>query len=228
MQRRVVDRHDRLPGEVLEQLLLLAREAPPAPRDRQDPRYEVFPEPGRASIGTARACEVPDARGGGAALRAVAARPDRAHPRGAPLRGRDRLLEPGIVAAPAAGPERVRVDRPRAARLGLACVDRGAHRQGDDAVAVEPHGERVADAADRRAQLAALALDLVDRRGELLGHAVELATELGELVAAGDRDRLPEVPAREAPGRHQEGVDLLCEGAADDAGRQHGQHKEGE
>src|SRR5215212_206446 len=131
------------------------------------PRYSG--DPGSPSIGTASAFVAP------------------------PLGGAHRLVELRVVAALAALLERVRADRLGAPCLGLAGVHRGPHGERDHAVAVEPHGERVADAPDRLGQLPALALDLIDLRGELLGHAVELAPELAELVVSLDRNRLTEV-----------------------------------
>src|ERR687891_78775 len=106
---------------------------------------------------------------------------------GPPL-GRDEcLVQAGIVAARPVLVEGAAFERHGAPGVGLAGVHRLAHGQRDDAIAVEARGEGVADAADGRLELLALALDLLDLGLELGRHAVELVPQLGELVAAAHR-----------------------------------------
>ena len=107
-------------------------------------------------------------------------------------------LEARAELAPARFPKRPALQRQRPTRLGLAGVDRLPDGELHDPLAVEPGGERLADAADRLLQLVALALDLLDLGLELLRHAVELAPELGELVVARDRHGVGEVAPRRA------------------------------
>ena len=116
----------------------------------------------------------------------------------------------------------------RAAALGLAGIDGGPHGQRDHPVAIEPGGQRIADAADRLLELLALALDLLDLPLELAGHAVELASELRELVVAVDGHWMSEVASAEPPRRGQEGVYLPCQRTSDDHRRDEGEHKERE
>jgi hypothetical protein len=118
------------------------------------------------------------------------------------------------------------VQRERPAGLSLAGVHRLAHGQLHDAVAIEPGGERVADAANRLLELLALALDLLDLRLELAGHAVELTPQLSELVVALDRNRVGEVAATEAASGREELGDLRLEGAAHERGRGESEQQE--
>ena len=122
--------------------------------------------------------------------------------------------------------EGVEVDGDGTADLRVAALDRLAHGEIHHALAVETGGERVPDPPDRLLQLGALALDLVDLGLQLTRHVVELVAELGELVAPTDRDRLGEVPAREAAGPGQQLRDLAGEGAADDRRRDHSRDQE--
>ena len=116
----------------------------------------------------------------------------------------------------------------RAPALGLAGIDGGPHGQRDHPVAIEPGGQRIADAADRLLELLALALDLLDLPLELAGHAVELASELRELVVAVDGHWMSEVASAEPPRRGQEGMYLSCQRASDDHRRDEGEHKKRE
>ena len=234
VQGRVLDRHDGLPGQVLEQLLLLAREAPrcgarsrgrpgtPARRPDQRPHRDAPARGPRRPGRVARAAGGAAARRRGRAARAAPGRP-RPRPRTrAARRRRWPRSRPRVVACPTLRlAERVRASSGRArpasaSQASTAC----AHGQRDDAVAVEPGGERVADAPDRLLELPALALDLLDLGLELRRHAVELASELGELVVAlrpGPDGRSRRGARRRAA--DEEGADLTGERAADDSRR---------
>ena len=191
VEARVLDRDHRLAGEVLEQLLLLARELRVAARDRD--RAEVLGPAHGERIGTdspnarpALACtgaSAPSAAPPGRALEQL--RPHlRPHRERGALGQLERRHQVAHERADVVIGKHAPIERHRAAGVGLAGVHRLAHRERDHAVAVEARGQRVADPADRLGELLALSLDLLDLRLELARHAVELATELRELVPA--------------------------------------------
>ncbi len=238
VEARVVDRHDRLARQVLEELFLLAREGTAPPGHGENPQIlrlggrNQGPHRHRQRVGIADPGRARAARAGRRRLGVdwveqlgphLGARLERL-----PLGRDDRLVQRGVVSTGRVLVERPPLERQCAPGLRVAGVDRLAHRQSDHAVPVEPGGECVADAADRRLQLLALSFVLLDLRLELRRHAVELAPQLGELVAAGDRDGVGEVPAREASCGAQECADLPRERAADAGRGEYGEEEEGE
>ena len=124
-------------------------------------------------------------------------------------------------------PQHRPIERGAAAELGLTSLERVLHRQLEDSLPVQPPGRGLADAANRRLELAALALHLVDLALELLRHAIELAAELRELVVAGHGHRLIEATAGEPARGLEELADLLSQGAGDEHRARQRQDEEG-
>jgi hypothetical protein len=216
VQARVLDRHDRLAREVLEQLLLLAGERLAVPGDRDRPEVlgavHQRAQPDRQRVHAvaphrhrpARALRPLVSLEGADQLRAHV-RADHEH---VALRRLDRPLELTLDRADVDAGERATGERKGAPHLGLARIHRLAHRQSDHAAPVEPGRECVADPANRLGELLPLAFDLLDLRLELPGHVVELTAERGELVAPVDRHAAAEVSAREPARGIEEGGDL--------------------
>ena len=231
VQGRVLDRHHGLAGQVLEQLLLLVREAPPRPRDREDP--EELAAPGQRQHRHRERVHGADAGGRRHPRAATARRPrspgaraDHPHARRAPLRGPHRLLELLVTVRRCSRGRRPR--RPAGARPASASHASTAVRTArattpsrSSPIASASPTRRIASVSSPRWRWTSSIFE-----AELGRHAVELPPELSELVMALDRDRLPEVAAGEAAGRDQEGVDLLGQRAADDARRGERQHQE--
>ena len=164
---------------------------------------------------------------------------ERGHPVGAhgisvdgergPFSGLEGRLQLGSQLADLRGAHAARVDRQRAARVGLARLDRCAQRQVHHRLAVEPGREGVADTADRVLELRPLVLDLVDLARQLGGHRVELAAQGGELVSALHGHGLAEVAVGQAPRGLEELLDLVLQGTHhDDRGQQREDEERGQ
>ena len=151
-------------------------------------------------------------RGAPACRRPRANAPPARRPRARRSRSRSRLADERRAHGPAL------VDRQGAAGVGLARLDRSAHGEVDDSLAIEAGGERVADAADRapraRSRLRWTSSIFAASCPDI---AVELAAERGELVAALDRHRPGEVPAAEPARGVEELLEVPLEGAHHDA-----------
>jgi hypothetical protein len=118
----------------------------------------------------------------------------------------DRPLQPGQQTDADRLGQRIGGRRPRAhpPAVGVAGLDGRLEGQLQQRLAVEPRGERLADAPDRLPHPRALLLELVEAPRQLARHVVELLAQQRELVAPGDRDRRGEVAAAEPPGGLQE------------------------
>jgi hypothetical protein len=114
----------------------------------------------------------------------------------------------------------------RAPRLGADAVDRGAHDDLEQCLAVEVRGERLADARHRHLQAPALAAQVGEAVLELARHLVELVAELGELVAPDGGHLGGEVAAAQAARGVQEAAHLAAQRARHDQGERQREQEE--
>ena len=105
-------------------------------------------------------------------------------------------------------------------------VDRRAHDDLQESVAVEVRRGRLSDAADRLLEASPLAAQLLEARLQLAGHGVELLAQLGELVVALGGHGRGEVAARQAPGAGEEAPDLRLQRARHEQGEAEGERHE--
>ena len=208
VQVDVLDGHRRLVRQVREQLTLGGRErvVPAGHRDDADHLVAALRRPQRSGQ-RARAADLDLGDLAGIDHRRL----------GGVQRAPERL---GLAAArdllqPVVGPA-----HRRAAGRGVDALDRRLHDDLQHAHAVQPRGDRLADAADRLLQPLALELQLVEALRQLRGHLVELLPERGELVVALRRHLHREVARAEPLGGHEQPLDLRLQ-AARDRDREH-------